>query len=917
MSAALRSAATAARPGPPILIGVFLTAMSALLLQIALTRVFAVMMWHHFAYMVVSLALLGFGASGSILTAVRAEERRQGLADRLALFATLYGVAVVLAFLLVTRIPVDTIELLARPVNLLLLMACYVVISIPFLFCGLALGSAIAGYPERVGTVYFWDLAGSALGCVVAPWLLARWRTDAVVVDAALLALLGGLAFAAGSSRARRLVHAAAALAGLGLAVAFAGGAAGIPALQWTVPFAPHKVFVRRYFPDGRSAATLPSPIAQVDVSPSRDMPIRMAADFGALGQQTVEMRGVTQDGSAPTVLYKGAADVARFEALAHSQGATAFIAHQAAGGRDPNVLVIGVGGGPDVVMGLYFGARKVTAVELNQAMIDMVTRDFAGYLGGLFADPRIDLVREDGRAYLKRTRDRYDVIQLSGTDTFTALSSGVYTLSEGYLYTVEAVADMYERLAPGGYVNYSRAILWTPDKPARETLRLANVARAALAQAGVAEPWRHIVVFQGANWASTIIRKGPFTAAEMAALRGFAERERFLGLVFDPLRAPGEPADDGETSLTAMGIRALVPPDAVPNEEEHRLLDGIVRAALRGDRAGSDAAIAALVGDDAEWAQALARTRDAVTPQLADLLAYRRSVLLPSYRTVLTAPEAEREQFVAAYRYDLRPTYDDKPFFFDYFRLGKLREASSPKGAFNEILPEFPVGHAVLAASLVQILLWAALLIFLPLRRVPGAGAGGYRLRFFLYFAALGGGFMFVEIGLMQKLNLYLGHPTYALSVVLAGILAFAGLGALCSARVRQVRRRTAAALLAAAMGLLLVDLLVLDAILGQTIALPLPARVAIAVLLLAPTAFLLGFPFPLGVRLVRELAPGLVPWGWAINGFLSVAGSMLAIVLAMAAGFSAVLFAGMLLYGIALLAVPDAAQRPATGTG
>ena len=166
----------------------------------------------------------------------------------------------------------------------------------------------------------------------------------------------------------------------------------------------------------------------------------------------------------------------------------------------------------------------------------------------------------------------------------------------------------------------------------------------------------------------------------------------------------------------------------------------------------------------------------------------------------------------------------------------------------------------------------------------------------------------MFVEISLMQKLNLYLGHPTYALSVVLAGILAFAGLGALCSARVRRVRRRSAVAVLAAAMGLLLVDLLVLDGILAGTMALPLPARVAVAVLLLAPTAFLLGFPFPFGVRLVRELAPGLVPWGWAINGFLSVAGSMLAIVLAMAAGFSAVLFAGMLFYGIALLAVPDA---------
>ncbi|HTQ80541.1 MAG TPA: hypothetical protein VMM92_11130, partial [Thermoanaerobaculia bacterium] len=770
----------------PLYAGMFLAAMSALLLEVALTRVFAVLMWHHFAFMIVSLALLGFGAAGSLLTALKITERKIDPFHRLAFFSASFGLLIILAFFLVTKIRVDVIELVQHPMNILALMVAYVVLSVPFLFCGLTIGSSLSWYPEQVGKLYFFDLLGSALGGFLAPWLLGSLRTDAVIMVAALIAFASGAVLALPTGALRRVLYAVPFVVSILLVASFAGGGLGLPALRWPIPFAPHKIFVKLYFPDGQSADSLPSAVAQVDISSLQDGPMRMAGDFGVQNRQEATLRGVTQDGTAPTVLYKNAADYAQYPSLADNQASTSLLANRAKGGKEPEVLVIGVGGGPDVMMSLLYGAKKVTAVEINQAMIDMVKHKYAAFLGHLFSNPKVDLVHEEGRAFLKRTPDRYDLIQLSGTDTYSALTSGVYSMNEGYIYTVEAVEDMYAKLKEGGYINYSRAILTTPAKPPRETLRLVNIAREALSRAGVAEPWRHIAVFQGTLWASTMIRKGEFTPAEMQALRDFAVRENFLGLVFDPLRPPGEVMDNGENFYVSAVVPQLVPPGVQMNPQGFAPLAAAVHSGLQGDRAGSDASLALAAaqatadGAAPEILAGLKARRDIAVTKLSPLIEYRKKVL-QFYKTVLQGSHEEREKFIDQYAFDLRPAWDDKPFFFDYFKFGRLRESTALKSSFNEILPEFPVGHLVLGTSLVQIVLWAALLILLPLLALPRQpGVATQKLRFFLYFAALGCGFMFVEISLMQRFTFFLGHPTYSLSVVLTSMLLFSGLGAL-----------------------------------------------------------------------------------------------------------------------------------------
>jgi hypothetical protein len=543
----------------------------------------------------------------------------------------------------------------------------------------------------------------------------------------------------------------------------------------------------------------------------------------------------VAQDGTAPTFLFANAGDYKRFPQLDDTQAASAYVALNAEGvKKKPEVMVIGVGGGVDVMVALFHDAASVTAVEINRAMVRMVTETYREFIGRLFDDPRVTVVIEDGRSFLSRTDRRFDVIQLSGVDTFTALSTGAYTLSESYLYTLEAITALYSRLHENGIVNYSRFII---EEEPRETLRLAHSAYVALERLGIEDPGRHIAVLQADKWASTMIKKGPFTPKEIAALRRFSRVEAFKGLVF-----PTRLAD--------------LSPDSDP----------------RGSRPS--------------W--------------------QRMSAI---FSTVLSGSAQERLDLVRDYPYDLSPATDDRPFFFNYFKLSSLlsSRSTSPEGPYAEYLPAFPVAHMVLLSSALIIGVLALLLILGPLRFLRRQDIGrGLKTRTFLYFSSLGVGFMFIEISMMQRFILFLGHPVYSMAVVLGGLLVFSGLGALFSARITDPDRRVTRRLLAVLIGVTLFNAFLLSTILEPLQSASLLARVCVTLLLLAPTGFVLGMPLPLGIKMLGRVAPGLIPWGWAINGFLSVLSSILATVVAMIGGFTLVLLAAGGIYAVGLMMAP-----------
>lgn len=911
-----------------LLAGVFFLGLSIIMFEIALTRVFAIMMWHHFTYMVISIGLLGFGASGSLLTATRLGQK-PGAAERALVWTSLgYGVSVVLAFCFATFVRIDSLSIRQKPENMLALLLIYLVIFVPFLLGGLGIGLALTRFVKSVNKLYFADLVGSAVGAGVSVLALKQFGSTAAVVLAGGCGLLAAFCFCFTTPRRYLVLGVPGLLLGGFLFVAFSGLVPSL-AVEWKVPYAvgkeaatleavladPQKRAQFRFGPG--SIEKLPSATAEVEVSPEGTAPPMIGGDLGLVDAQLIRVRSVGQDGAAPTQLYEGAADLAKFPFLDDTQAASAYVAHRASERTDHDVMVIGVGGGVDVLVALANGASHVTAVELNTAMIDMVTERYDDYLGGLFTTSplaaRIDLVNSEGRAWLRSHDDKYDVIQMSGVDSYTALSGGAYTLSESYLYTVEAVQDFYEHLNPDGIVCYSRFMLRAPHKP-RETLRLANIAVEGLRRAGVAEPHRHVCVLRGGNsWASTMVKQSPFTEGEVAALRRFSFEQGFVGLVYDPLSGDGA--------------------DVEPRPEHYSVLLPRIEAVVTG--ASSDLAAkldaqrafligaAAVAGGQAPSKELLpeavrsAPVADVLTAQLKELkpaiVAQRDYVqrTVTDFRSLLRAdPEAKRA-FYADYPFDVSPATDDAPFFFNFYKWSSLLGAAwsaNDVDAFN-YHTDFPIGHFILLVSMLQILLLAAVLIFLPIRKLSADGVrtpGAWRV--FLYFAALGLGFMLLEIALMQKLVIFLGHPTYALSVVLTSLLASAGLGSLLAGRIRAVRMRHVLLILLGILVAIYGNMLAVNELLPQLLGIPLWQRILVVVGMLLPTGIMLGMPFPSGVRMVEEQFPHLVPWGWAINAFFSVFGSIFCIVLSMSIGFTNVFYvaAGVYFVGLVLMKTP-----------
>jgi hypothetical protein len=777
--------------------GLFFTALAVLLLEVALTRVFAILMWHHFAYMVVSLALLGFGASGSFLTVMRIGKSQAGTGKLLSAFSGVFGVTLILAFFAVTRIQVDSLEVWNHPGNFFGLFLTYLLLSIPFFFAGCAIGTTLARYPKQVGSLYFVDLVGSAAGGALAPLFLSLIGPTATVMVAASMAILGSLIYALGAARRDLVLSASALVMVLVLVVGFSGGAGFVPALQWSIPFAPHKG-ARSFFDEGKLDRTLYSSTAQVDVSKPFVSSMEIGGQFGEVDRQKVLLRYVTQDGTAPTSIHIGAADLAKFPCLDDSQAGSGYQCFVARGDQPEEVLVIGVGGGVDVMVALAHGAERVHAVEINRAMVDMVQRHYAEDINRLFDDPRVTLHHAEGRAFLRRSERRYDIIQLSGVDTYTALSSGAYTLSESYLYTVEAVKDLYAHLTDDGIANYSRFILTYTDesgpKRPRETIRLAHIAATALRELGVEDPWRHIAVFVADRAASTMIKRTPFLDEELAHLDAFAKKQGFMGFVFDPRKPVGGPFEKGKPSwyhyedhvnraLQAAGIDPALRKTVPQIDDAAKLLDRALRdandhgAAVAFER--FEKSIENLAVDAKQRPALLAALEVSVLDFLRQRIAYNENfdVAQRDFTLLLKGNAEERKQLEEDYLYDLKPSRDDQPFFFNYFKVSRLTDylKSGSKSWDAEYHPEFPVGHLVIMASLLQMAVLAALFILLPLRRLRKQGEyTPNRARVFAYFAALGLGYMFVAVGLMQRFILFLGHPTYSLAVVLSGMLAF-----------------------------------------------------------------------------------------------------------------------------------------------
>ncbi len=834
---------------PGRLLGVGALSAAVLLLQLVQTRIFSVMLWHHLTYLVVTFTMLGFAAGGT-LVACRAKWTRGNTSGRLALWSALFGVTALIAYALVTRKAATAMPSDHSSAGIFRAALDYAVLLLPMVFAGMAVSVALSDARGRIGLVYGTNMLGSGLGCLAYVPVLKVFGGEGTVLVSAALTLFAAAAFARGASRENAAPTSSAdevaavpqAANGGGivlylmLGVVLVGLGGFLPKAFFEVPIAPTKAMTRAMEMNDQLVVehTVWDPLCRLDVVGDPARPNMM--------------KTIYQDGDAPTVLPMGAAhettNVYEKEGLAYLMFRDAPTA--------PKALAIGIGGGIDVLQAAAVsperefpdGSRvEFTGVEINPTTADLMRGKYAEATANRYHLPGVTVHVDEGRSWLRRSDEKYDIIQMTGTDTYAALSSGSYVMSESYLYTAEAYDDFLGHLTDDGIIS----VLRFRFEPPRETLRLAAIAMDALRRDGAEHPEQHVVLLGiigpklevdgetiGIDYGVLHVRKRPFTRAEISKYEAYARSRQNAFIMYAP------------------GVETT--------------------------------------GHAADYFAAVASGAD--------------------------------EAFRSSYLYNMDPVTDDAPFFFRYHRwenvwasmFGADDARDAIDGAeYAGIVGGEPIGLIMLGTVLLQCLVLVSLLVIVPLMlfkreglKVAGAG------RWVVYFFGLGAGYMLMEIVVMQRFVLFLGHPGYAITVVLLTFLIFSGLGATVAGRSNDPQRTLRRAIVGVVLSVILLAV-GLPTFFDAMLAADLTTRIALTVAVLAPVAFIMGMPFPSGLALISGRAAGLVPWAFGVNGGASVIASVVAILVAMGAGFSASFALAGASYLVALFAIGRARLTPA----
>lgn len=784
------------------LLSIALISCAALGLEILLMRLFSIVQWHHFAYLAVSLALLGYGAAGTARAMLGARLHAH-FSRVFAVSALLFGLTTPAAFLVAQEIPFNALEILWDARQWLWLTLQYLVLFVPFFFAAFCLCLAFSHFGSQSHRVYGADLWGAAAGSLLALGLLFILPPQKV-----LLVIAGFALAAAGLAWPRHRVSGVLLLAAM--------------ALPWVIPGTLLALHPSQYkslsqtllVTGARVKSEKYSPLGQVTVVESPRVPLRYAPGLSLTAtREPPPQLGVFVDGEGPAAItrFDGAREPLTF--LGQMPSAMPYQLLQR-----PSVLVLGAGTGMDVLQALYYEAAVVDAVELDANVAALVAQDNATFAGRLYQLPQVRLHVAEARSFVAGSTARYDLMVLPLADTFGTASAGLYGLAADYLHTVEAFRIYFRHLKPGGMLALNR---WV-QLPPRDLIKLAATAVEALAQEGVTQPARHLALLRGWQSATLLVKRTPFMPREAAALHDFAEAQAF--------------------DLEWAGGRVA---DGMPR---HRL-----------DRPYFQEAFAALSG----------------------------------------APH-KRADFYRRYKFNIVPPTDDRPYLYHFFTWRALPEILQLKERGGLSLVE--MGYPVLVATWLLAMLFGTLLILLPLwaarRRAMGTGSASRR-RVFAYFSLLGMAFMLLEMAFLQKFVLLLGHPLYAAAAVLATFLLCAGMGSRFSIRLSVKGRRSptlwpVAGIVALGMGYLALQPLILETAMGW----PMLQRLALGIMLIAPLAFCMGMPFPLGMARLAGEDTELLPWAYGVNACFSVMSASMATLLAMEIGFSGVVLLALGLY-------------------
>ena len=465
------------------------------MMELILTRIFSVKLYYHYAFMVISLALLGSGASGVYIYLFRDFFDRARLESQLFWFSLFFSISIPLVLWLVLDLD---FELIFTTRLLLRLILLYSVPAIPFFLGGICISLAMTHFAEEVNRLYFFDLIGAAAGCLLVIPLLNRLGGPNAMLAVGVLAVLACILFLpADQSKRFRFIP-------LSLLVLMGGFLA----------YASQKAVLTIKHVKGRNEGPV---LFSKWNSFSRITVVQVNHDL--------KNTWIIMDGDAGTLLpsFNG-----KIDDWSYLKGTVSSLAYYLK--NEAQTLIIGPGGGIDILTALVFGNREITGVEINPITVnDVMKGEFKSFTGGLYLQPEVNIVVDEGRSYIRRVPRQFDIIQATLVDTWAATSAGAFALTENNLYTVEAFKDYISRLKPDGILTFTR---WNLDPP-QQDLRLVSITRSAMQELGIPSPDRCMMVIrksqsQTAVECNFLFKKSGFTDSEVRRIEEVSARYGF-----------------------------------------------------------------------------------------------------------------------------------------------------------------------------------------------------------------------------------------------------------------------------------------------------------------------------------------------------------------------------------------------------
>ena len=777
---------------------IFLVGLSVVLFELTLTRIFSVIMWYHFASLSIAVAMFGFAAGGILVHLRPGLVSKDNFPASLVPWLCIFGGTAALPFgalYIIRGSPSILFPLLSffhqpyyQPFRqtpqgpdaavIWSMIVLYLLITVPFIAAGVTLAGLFLRSPSTIfGILYGADLAGAAAGCLIlVPGL------EALGAPSLLLAVSAFALVAASLLTGRKGIKAVCAMVALALVVmAFVNG----PADRLVgMPFARGQ-----YEPDikfsrwNALSRVVVYPVSRWEAERAWGISRRYTGEFP-------ENMGILVDDSGYTPIISNSRQNRQPNWAPYHIISLPYILRPEA-----RTLIIGPGGGRDILAAAGNGIEDITAVELNPLILNAVEEQFQEFSGKPYSLPGVKTIVGEGRSELARMGGRFGIIQASSVFGEISPSAGAFSLSANFLYTREAFREYWDHLEDDGILSLSRTVFGF------RALRLISLARDLLEREGVVEPESGIAVIRERGLATVMAAKGGFSESDIEKLVQIARSRSFTVEYLPGITSEGRFAD-----------------------------------AVRGED-------------------------------------------------------------VTQGKFDLSPPVDDRPFFYN----------NVPKSRFFNIFfhSNQPGERHVIVLRTMGIFFLAltALLLLVPFlgKRPRKKGKQFSILKAASFFAGIGLGYMVIELTMMHRLSLFLGHPTYSLTVVLAGILLSSGAGSLFAGRINW-SRPWQPVILPVALILLTVMMWALAGLLTPSLGMGLTFKVALVMLLIAPPGLLMGIFMPMGLGALDRENKDLIPWAWALNGAASVAGSLGSLIVAMNFGYSRALLLGVISYTLTI---------------